>query len=70
MSRLSQFFWALNAEHFPNGRERRFYFTAIDLEGEGGRYVKRLRRQLKLVDPRSSHGFWVGRIERVEEKQK
>lgn len=45
MGRLSQFFWAINADSFPSKSERKFYYTNIDLSGKQGDDIKRVRRQ-------------------------
>ncbi len=47
MGRLSQAFWALNAETWPDEREKQFYYTSLSLNFSLSEYLKKLRREIR-----------------------
>ncbi len=48
MGRLTQFFAAVNAEHFPTKLEQGHYYTHINLRDPAiAKLIKRLRREKK-----------------------
>ena len=49
VGRLSQIFWAIEAKEFPSADERQFYYTSLDLSGEQGEIIKRIRRERKKL---------------------
>ena len=44
MGRLSQIFWAINADNYPTQQEQTHFYTHLDLSGENGETIKKIRR--------------------------
>ena len=50
MGRLSQIYWAVNAETYPSAQKQRHYYSHLDLSGPQGQEIKRIRRARARIE--------------------
>lgn len=59
MGRISQFFWAVNADRFPTKQEQEHHYTHMDFSRENIKIIKEYRSALKKQMEAEDGSEWI-----------